>query len=171
MWLNTDITHIGIKTITEVFSRPDRIIRECKKAFEDVVEDFHSLDCIKSHFEVWRREYADCYRDAYIGLCLPKLFNPLVRLQLMMWNPLEVRPVRSLTSTFSLLEMAVTLKSTCLFFFFFCPGSVCKFWVHAVVWVAAVLRLRGEQRAAERRRGHQPAAFYCGEGRPLQTDR
>lgn len=74
-------------------SHPDRIIRECKKVFEDVVEDFHSLDCIKSHFEVWRRDYADCYRDAYIGLCLPKLFNPLVRLQLITWNPLQVRHV------------------------------------------------------------------------------
>lgn len=74
-------------------SHPDRIIKESKKVFEDVVEDFHSLDCIKSHFEVWRRDYADCYRDAYIGLCLPKLFNPLVRLQLITWNPLEVRKV------------------------------------------------------------------------------
>lgn len=60
--------------------------------FEDVVEDFHSLDYIKSHFEVWRRDYAECYREAFIGLCLPKLFNPLVRLQLITWNPLEVRP-------------------------------------------------------------------------------
>ncbi|XP_020495500.1 PAX3- and PAX7-binding protein 1 [Labrus bergylta] len=77
---STDVTSFNIER--------DRISRECKKAFEDVVEDFHSLDCIKSHFEVWRRDYADCYRDAYIGLCLPKLFNPLVRLQLITWNPL-----------------------------------------------------------------------------------
>ncbi|CAB1333317.1 unnamed protein product [Coregonus sp. 'balchen'] len=67
----------------------DRIVRECKKVFEDVLEDFHSLDCIKSRFEVWRRLYFTCYRDAYIGLCLPKLFNPLVRLQLITWNPLQ----------------------------------------------------------------------------------
>uniref|UniRef100_A0A8C2XLX8 PAX3 and PAX7 binding protein 1 n=1 Tax=Cyclopterus lumpus TaxID=8103 RepID=A0A8C2XLX8_CYCLU len=80
---STDITSFNMER--------DRIIRECKKVFDDVVEDFHSLDCIKSHFEVWRREYADCYRDAYIGLCLPKLFNPLVRLQLITWNPLETQ--------------------------------------------------------------------------------
>ncbi|KAL0994930.1 hypothetical protein UPYG_G00129550 [Umbra pygmaea] len=67
----------------------DRIVRECKKVFEDVLEDFHSIDCIKSRFEVWRRMYFLCYRDAYIGLCLPKLFNPLVRLQLITWNPLQ----------------------------------------------------------------------------------
>uniref|UniRef100_A0A673ASQ6 PAX3 and PAX7 binding protein 1 n=1 Tax=Sphaeramia orbicularis TaxID=375764 RepID=A0A673ASQ6_9TELE len=78
---STDITSFNMEK--------DRIVKECKKVFEDVVDDFHSLDYIKSHFEVWRRDYADCYRDAYIGLCLPKLFNPLVRLQLITWNPLE----------------------------------------------------------------------------------
>ncbi|XP_056140649.1 PAX3- and PAX7-binding protein 1 isoform X2 [Lampris incognitus] len=78
---STDITSFNMEK--------DRIIRECKKVFEDVVEDFHSLDCIKSRFELWRRYYNDCYKDAYIGLCLPKLFNPLVRLQLIPWNPLE----------------------------------------------------------------------------------
>lgn len=78
---STDITSFNMER--------DRIRAESKKVFEDVVEDFHSLDCIKSRFEVWRKEYPDCYRDAYIGLCLPKLFNPLVRLQLITWNPLE----------------------------------------------------------------------------------
>ncbi|KAM9331598.1 PAX3- and PAX7-binding protein 1 [Pholidichthys leucotaenia] len=80
---STDITSFNMEK--------DRIIRESRKVFEDVLEDFHSLDCIKSHFEEWRRDYADCYRDAYIGLCLPKLFNPLVRLQLITWNPLEAQ--------------------------------------------------------------------------------
>ncbi|KAK7926172.1 hypothetical protein WMY93_008482 [Mugilogobius chulae] len=75
--------------ITSFNMEKDRIIKDCKKIFEDVLEDFHSLDCIKSRFEMWRRVYADCYREAYIGLCLPKLFNPLVRLQLITWNPLE----------------------------------------------------------------------------------
>ncbi|KAM4727218.1 LOW QUALITY PROTEIN: PAX3- and PAX7-binding protein 1 [Anableps anableps] len=78
---STDITSFNMER--------DRVRAESKKVFEDVVEDFHSLDCIKSRFEVWRKEYPDCYRDAYIGLCLPKLFNPLVRLQLIAWNPLE----------------------------------------------------------------------------------
>ncbi|KAF4081957.1 hypothetical protein AMELA_G00146230 [Ameiurus melas] len=67
----------------------DRILKESKKVFEDVIDDFHSLDCIKSRFEVWKNLYFTCYRDAYIGLCLPKLFNPLIRLQLIPWSPLE----------------------------------------------------------------------------------
>ncbi|XP_057677213.1 PAX3- and PAX7-binding protein 1 [Corythoichthys intestinalis] len=77
--------------ITGFDTEHDRITRECKKVFEDVLEDFHSLDYIKSQFEVWRRDYAECYKDAYIGLCLPKLFSPLVRLELIAWNPLEAQ--------------------------------------------------------------------------------
>ncbi|XP_029029774.1 PAX3- and PAX7-binding protein 1 [Betta splendens] len=80
---STDITSFNMEK--------ERIARECKKVFEDVVEDFHSLDYIKSHFEVWRRDYADCYKDAYIALCLPKLLSPLVRLELITWNPLEAQ--------------------------------------------------------------------------------
>ncbi|XP_072302194.1 PAX3- and PAX7-binding protein 1 isoform X2 [Eucyclogobius newberryi] len=75
--------------ITSFNMEKDRINKDCKKIFEDALEDFHSLDFIKSRFEVWRMVYADCYREAYIGLCLPKLFGPLVRLQLVTWNPLE----------------------------------------------------------------------------------
>lgn len=78
---STDITGYDLER--------DRVVRESKKVFEDVLEDFHSLDSIKARFEVWRRLYSSCYKDAYIGLCLPKLFNPLVRLQLITWNPLE----------------------------------------------------------------------------------
>lgn len=55
-----------------------------------MVEDFHSLNSMKSHFETWRKLYFTSYRDAYINLCLPKLFNPLIRLQLISWSPLEV---------------------------------------------------------------------------------
>jgi GC-rich sequence DNA-binding factor len=68
----------------------DRISKESSKVFEDVLESFYSIDCIKSQFEAWRSKYYMSYKDAYIGLCLPKLFNPLIRLQLLTWTPLEV---------------------------------------------------------------------------------
>nr|XP_003219082.2 PREDICTED: PAX3- and PAX7-binding protein 1 [Anolis carolinensis] len=67
----------------------DRILKESSKVFEDVLENFSSIDCIKSQFEAWRSKYLSTYKDAYIGLCLPKLLNPLIRLQLLTWNPLE----------------------------------------------------------------------------------
>lgn len=68
----------------------DRISKESSKVFEDVLESFYSIDCIKSQFEAWRSKYYTSYKHAYIGLCLPKLLNPLIRLQLLTWTPLEV---------------------------------------------------------------------------------
>lgn len=59
--------------------------------FEDVMEDFHEFHHIKARFEDWKRKQRDSYEEAFIGLCLPKLFTPLVRLYLINWNPLEVK--------------------------------------------------------------------------------
>ncbi|KAM9259274.1 PAX3- and PAX7-binding protein 1 isoform 2-T2 [Cariama cristata] len=78
---STDITNFNMER--------DRILKESSKVFEDVLESFCSIDCIKSQFEAWRSKYFASYKDAYIGLCLPKLFNPLIRLQLLIWTPLE----------------------------------------------------------------------------------
>ncbi|KAM7180230.1 PAX3- and PAX7-binding protein 1 [Macrochelys suwanniensis] len=78
---STDITNFNMER--------DRILKESSKVFEDVLESFYSIDCIKSQFEAWRSKYFSSYKDAYIGLCLPKLFNPLIRLQLFTWTPLE----------------------------------------------------------------------------------
>lgn len=55
------------------------------------MEDFYKLNHIKKHFEEWKYKYGDSYTEAYIGLCLPKLFNPLVRADMIDWNPLKVR--------------------------------------------------------------------------------
>lgn len=172
IWDSTDIENNFLKSDVISLCYPDRIIRESKKVFEDVVEDFHSLDYIKSHFEVWRKEYANTYRDAYIGLCLPKLFNPLVRLQLITWNPLEVGHGCIISVTSFFLKGNWMRNGDGIFFFsIHCAGAVCKLWVHALVWVAAVLRLWREQHVAKRRWRHRLAACYSGEGHPLQTVR
>lgn len=63
--------------------------------FEDVVEDFSEVDSVRERFEDWKQTYKDTYQDAYIGLCLPKLLNPYIRLSLINWNPLEVRSYSS----------------------------------------------------------------------------
>ena len=68
----------------------DRIMTESSRIFEDVVEDFHALSLIQSRFQKWKMTHTETYQDAYIGLCLPKLFAPFVRLQLLDWNPLQV---------------------------------------------------------------------------------
>ncbi|XP_064614574.1 PAX3- and PAX7-binding protein 1-like [Liolophura sinensis] len=67
----------------------ERILEQQGIVFDDVIEDFHRLDAIRERFDEWRRKQGESYREAYISLCLPKLFNPLLRLQLVNWNPLE----------------------------------------------------------------------------------
>lgn len=68
----------------------DEIIIRASELFEDVMEDFSDTDCVRERFMSWKHKYGDTYTEAYIGLCLPKLVNPFVRLQLISWNPLDV---------------------------------------------------------------------------------
>ncbi|XP_074662540.1 PAX3- and PAX7-binding protein 1-like [Tubulanus polymorphus] len=66
-----------------------QIHNECCGLFDDVIEDFYKIKRVKNRFQQWKFQYGDSYKEAYIGLCLPKLFTPLIRLQLVEWNPLE----------------------------------------------------------------------------------
>ncbi|GFS26357.1 PAX3- and PAX7-binding protein 1-like [Elysia marginata] len=61
--------------------------------FEDVVEEFASPESVKENFERWKFTYGDTYREAYIGLCMPKLLNPFIRTDLILWNPLDTNNV------------------------------------------------------------------------------
>lgn len=56
---------------------------------DDVTDDFGQLRCVKERFERWKETHRENYDEAFIGLCLPKLFSPFVRLQLVEWNPLQ----------------------------------------------------------------------------------
>uniref|UniRef100_A0A4W3IBK9 GC-rich sequence DNA-binding factor 2 n=1 Tax=Callorhinchus milii TaxID=7868 RepID=A0A4W3IBK9_CALMI len=70
--------------------KKDQILTESKTIFEDVHEDYCSADRILAKFGFWRHNFPASYYDAYIGLSLPKILNPLIRAQLIAWNPLEV---------------------------------------------------------------------------------
>ncbi|KAG9464944.1 hypothetical protein GDO78_019158 [Eleutherodactylus coqui] len=61
----------------------------CKPIFEDVHENFCQIKNILSKFHEWRERFPETYYDAYISLCIPKLLSPLVRKQLIDWNPLQ----------------------------------------------------------------------------------
>ncbi|XP_057705742.1 GC-rich sequence DNA-binding factor 2 [Corythoichthys intestinalis] len=65
------------------------ILLKSKEVFSDVHDDFHDVKKILSHFEEWRSFYTDSYHTAYISLCLPKLLSPIIRHQLLAWNPLK----------------------------------------------------------------------------------
>ncbi|KAM9316391.1 intron Large complex component GCFC2 [Gastrophryne carolinensis] len=70
-------------------SSQENTLVQCKALFEDVDEDFCQIKNVLSKFHTWRTRFPESYYDAYISLCLHKLLNPLVRLQLVGWNPLQ----------------------------------------------------------------------------------
>ncbi|XP_045684843.1 intron Large complex component GCFC2 isoform X2 [Phyllostomus hastatus] len=65
------------------------ILKDHKKIFEDVHDDFCNIQNILLKFQQWREKFPDSYYEAFIGLCIPKLLNPLIRVQLIDWNPLK----------------------------------------------------------------------------------
>lgn len=66
------------------------ILQDLKKIFEDVQDDFCKIQNILLKFQQWREKFPDSYYEAFISLCIPKLLNPLIRVQLIDWNPLKV---------------------------------------------------------------------------------
>lgn len=64
---------------------------QSQEVFSDVVNDFSKLSSIKEHFEGWKFNFSSSYEEAYITLCIPKVFAPFVRLQLFHWNPLDAK--------------------------------------------------------------------------------
>ncbi|XP_068448150.1 intron Large complex component GCFC2 [Clinocottus analis] len=70
------------KTIADILLRAQAV-------FSDVQSDFCNVKKILSRFEEWRGSYSDSYHNAYISLCLPKLLNPIIRHNLLAWNPLK----------------------------------------------------------------------------------
>ncbi|XP_019825770.2 intron Large complex component GCFC2 isoform X1 [Bos indicus] len=65
------------------------ILQDHKKIFEDVHSDFCNIQNILLKFRQWREKFPDSYYEAFISLCIPKLLNPLIRFQLIDWNPLK----------------------------------------------------------------------------------
>ncbi|KAM4903056.1 intron Large complex component GCFC2 isoform 1-T1 [Sylvia borin] len=67
----------------------DNVLEDSRKIFEDVHADFCDIRKILLKFQEWKEKLPESYCDAYISFCLPKLLNPLIRVQLISWNPLE----------------------------------------------------------------------------------
>ncbi|KAB0798165.1 hypothetical protein PPYR_09158 [Photinus pyralis] len=62
---------------------------EIQEVFEDVVDDYTSVANILIRFEQWRETDMNTYTDAYATLCLPRIVGPLIRLNLIFWDPLS----------------------------------------------------------------------------------
>uniref|UniRef100_A0A8C0TYG3 GC-rich sequence DNA-binding factor 2 n=1 Tax=Cyanistes caeruleus TaxID=156563 RepID=A0A8C0TYG3_CYACU len=75
--------------VNEFQKSKDNVLEDSRKIFEDVHADFCDIRKILLKFQEWKEKFPDSYCDAYISFCLPKLLNPLIRVQLISWNPLE----------------------------------------------------------------------------------
>ncbi|XP_043280862.1 PAX3- and PAX7-binding protein 1 isoform X2 [Venturia canescens] len=56
--------------------------------FSDVVDDFCTVRGILAKLESWKEMDAEAYSEAYVSLCIPKIIAPVIRLQLLTWNPI-----------------------------------------------------------------------------------
>lgn len=75
--------------VTKFQTSQGDILQSQKMIFEDVHDDFSSIQNILLKFQQWREKFPDSYYEAFIHLCIPKLLNPLIRVQLIDWNPLK----------------------------------------------------------------------------------
>ncbi|XP_068258071.1 intron Large complex component GCFC2 isoform X2 [Nyctibius grandis] len=80
---------LTLTEVTEFQKRKDNVLEDSRKIFEDVHADFCDIRKILLKFQEWKEKFPDSYCEAYISFCLPKLLNPLIRVQLINWNPLE----------------------------------------------------------------------------------
>jgi len=60
---------------------------QARQVLDDVIEEFALLSNVQTRLSSWKLEDFSSYKEAYVSLCLPKLFSPLIRMQLLLWNP------------------------------------------------------------------------------------
>jgi GC-rich sequence DNA-binding factor len=73
-----------------VFIILEEILNEAEHAFDDVSDEFSQYKNVKTIFEQWKYEQNETYTDAFIEICLPKVFSPLIRREMIDWKPFEV---------------------------------------------------------------------------------
>lgn len=82
---------IADKEAVHFSSETDKIQRDSGQLFDDVLDEFSSIEAISQRFSEWRIKYPESYREAYVELFLPRLFSCIVRVHLLQaaWNPLQ----------------------------------------------------------------------------------
>ena len=91
------------KDAAQLASLKTDVESQARLAMEDVVEEFSELDKVMERLQAWRQEDEESYKSAYVSLCLPKIFSPLIRLEMLFWSPLEDSSPMSRTDWFSTL--------------------------------------------------------------------
>ncbi|CAF0931126.1 unnamed protein product [Rotaria sordida] len=70
-------------------TQKQEIINEAEHLFDDVSDEYSQYKNIKIIFEQWKYQQNETYTDAFIEICLPKLFSPLIRREIIDWKPFE----------------------------------------------------------------------------------
>ena len=52
------------------------------------MDDFSTVRGVLSKLESWKEIDMEAYTEAYVSLCIPKMIGPIVKLQLISWNPI-----------------------------------------------------------------------------------
>ncbi|CAF1071444.1 unnamed protein product [Adineta steineri] len=81
--------------ISSFLTQKQEILNEAEHVLDDVSDEFSQYRNIKTIFEQWKYEQNDTYTDAYIEICLPKVFSPLIRKETIDWKPFEA-PCRAI---------------------------------------------------------------------------
>ncbi|KAL4572564.1 hypothetical protein LXL04_019344 [Taraxacum kok-saghyz] len=70
-------------------SNRDQLLHVAAQIFSDAEDKYSKLSSVKEIFEIWKKDYASSYQDAYMSLSIPAIFSPYVRLELLKWDPLH----------------------------------------------------------------------------------
>ncbi|UJR25042.1 hypothetical protein I4U23_006402 [Adineta vaga] len=70
-------------------TQKQEIVNEAEHILDDVSDEFSKYRKIKTIFEQWKYQQNESYTDAYIEVCLPKVFSPLIRREIIDWKPFE----------------------------------------------------------------------------------
>lgn len=68
----------------------EEIVNEAEHLLDDVSNEFSLYKHVKTIFEQWKYQQNETYTDAFIEICLPKVFSPLIRREVIDWKPFEV---------------------------------------------------------------------------------
>jgi len=77
------------KDATDLKRLKEDVQNQAGIAMEDVVEEFSVIGQVMDRLQSWRHDDDESYKSAYVSLCLPKIFSPLIRLEMLFWSPLE----------------------------------------------------------------------------------
>ena len=73
----------------EFVEKYNSIVDRSESVMTDVRDEYSEITFVKQQFEKWKFQQGESYRNAYITQCLPLVFSPLLRLEMLGWNPIQ----------------------------------------------------------------------------------